>query len=243
MTETLYHLTEKSSNQKTGPMAVSTSSGSTCPDACPLKAKGCYAKSGPLALHWKNITNGLRGVPWAFFLLQVKKLAPNTLMRHNQAGDLPGDNNVIDAAKLGELVEATKHIKAFTYTHKPVFDHPNAEENKKAIKNANDNGFTVNLSADSIGEADAMFDLNIGPVVTLLPKDWAVRIPTCQTPKGRRIIVCPATYKDDVSCSTCRMCMDRDRQAVIGFPAHGTGAKVVEEVFIRETLGNSISDE
>ena len=242
MNEPLYHLTEKSSNQKTGPMAVSTSSGSTCPDACPLKAKGCYAKSGPLALHWKRITDGLRGVPWAYFLQQVKKLAPRTLMRHNQAGDLPGTGDAIDVEKLAELVDATKHIKAFTYTHKPVLSGPYAEENKKAIKHANDNGFTINLSANSVGHADTLFDLNIGPVVTLLPKDWTMRIPTCQTPKGRRIIICPATYKDDVSCATCRMCMDRDRQAIIGFPAHGTGAKVAEEVFLRETLGTDYDE-
>ena len=57
-----YHLTKTSNNAKTGPIAMSTSSKSTCPDDCPIKEKGCYAGNGPLNLHWQKVTNGERGV-------------------------------------------------------------------------------------------------------------------------------------------------------------------------------------
>ena len=72
--------------------------------------------------------------------------------RHNQAGDLPGIDNVnIDATKLLQLVESNKGRKGFTYTHYPVIDN---NWNQGLIKNANKLGFTINLSAESYSEAD-----------------------------------------------------------------------------------------
>jgi hypothetical protein len=51
-----YLVTEKSRNAKTGPILVTTSPSSTCPDACPLKAdRSCYAKSGPLDQIWRGL--------------------------------------------------------------------------------------------------------------------------------------------------------------------------------------------
>ena len=57
----LVHLVRKSRNGKTGPIPVSTTSGDTCPNACPLKGSGCYAKSGPLGMHWQKVSSGARG--------------------------------------------------------------------------------------------------------------------------------------------------------------------------------------
>jgi len=71
------------------------------------------------------------------------------LWRHNEAGDLPGEGDDIDVPKLRALVQANRGKRGFTYTHKPVLDNP---QNAVAIKCANQNGFTVNLSADSIEE-------------------------------------------------------------------------------------------
>jgi hypothetical protein len=56
----MFHLTLKSRNVKTGPIPVSTSTRKTCPDSCPFKNNGCYAESGPLAIHWKAVTQGKR---------------------------------------------------------------------------------------------------------------------------------------------------------------------------------------
>ena len=38
----------------------------------------------------------------------------------------------------------------------------------KAIADANANGFVVNLSADTLAEADELAALNVGPVVVVL---------------------------------------------------------------------------
>ncbi len=46
--------TRVSSNAKTGPIPVTTTSEETCPVSCPLKRNGCYADAGPLALFWRK---------------------------------------------------------------------------------------------------------------------------------------------------------------------------------------------
>jgi hypothetical protein len=48
-----------------------------------------------------------------------------------------------------------------------------------------------------------------------------------RTPAGRRVVVCPATQRDDVSCDTCQLCA-RQRDAIVGFPAHGTRKRTID---------------
>ena len=115
-----YHLTPNSSNIKLGMgVAVSTSSKETCPDSCPLKANGCYANGGPLLRHWNAVSNGERGNDWNGFVSAVESLPIGWKFRHNQAGDLPGQNENIDSEKLSMLSDAVKKRKlvAWTYTH------------------------------------------------------------------------------------------------------------------------------
>jgi hypothetical protein len=109
----------------------------------------------------------------------------------------------------------------------------------------------LNLSGNNPNHADALADLHLAPVVTILPnayarrhrslgrgrREWAETIgeyrdrvsalPT-HTPAGRRMAVCPATYTD-ATCESCRACaVPRPGGAIIGFPAHGAW-RVVEK--------------
>lgn len=216
-----YSLTPSSSNAKTGiGVAVSTSSAVTCPDSCALKAKGCYASAGPIAIHWRKVSNGLRGLSWGEFIKSVLELPKGWKFRHNQAGDLPGENEKIDSVKLGKLSEAIKNRKllAWTYTHKPL-----TKNNLFAIKSAIKNGFVINASADNLSQADEKSDLGL-PVVVVLPQDSAN---TLFTPKGRKIVVCPAQNKENVSCSSCMLCHKANRSVIVGFKAHGVYKKAV----------------
>jgi hypothetical protein len=220
-----FHLTLKSSNKKTGNIPVSTSSNKTCPSECPFNnLMGCYANGGPLALHWKKVSEGLRGDSFSEFLIKISELPEGQLWRHNQAGDLAGDGVEIDGAALGDLVKVNKGKKGFTYTH---YD-PAISNNAKYIKGANQFGFTVNLSANTPAHADELSALNIAPVVTVLP---ANQVENTFTPAGRKIVVCPATIKDNVSCATCKLCAVTDRAVIIGFPVHGTQKKRAARVF------------
>ena len=220
----LTHITLKSGNEKTGPIPVSTSSSDTCPSTCPLLAtKGCYAKHGPLGWHWNKVSNGLRGNSWSDFIATVKSLADGQLWRHNQAGDLPGKDTNIDASQLAELTAANQGKRGFTYTHKPMTSHTN----KDAVKLANENGFTVNLSANNLEHADELKELNIAPVVVVLPENAERKL---NTPKGNTVIVCPAQQRDDVTCASCKLCSIANRKVIIGFRAHGTSKARVSKL-------------
>ena len=238
-----YHLTLKSRNGKTGPIPVSTSAKATCPD-CPLSGNGCYAEQGPLALFWSKVTRGETGSDFDAFLADVAALPEGELWRHNQAGDLPGEHNVIDVGALAALVTANAGKRGFTYTHKPM-----TAENAVAVAAANAGGFTVNLSGNNVADADRLADMGVGPVVTVLPQeygrkekngDWAetlddyrVRLASLpkKTPSGRAVSVCPATFLD-TSCADCGLCARGNRKSVVGFPAHGS-AKAKAELVAR----------
>jgi len=211
------HLTPKSANVKTGPIPVSTTERASCPSDCKMKAE-CYAASGPLALHWAAVSNGARGTSWPEFTDAIAALPDGQLWRHNQAGDLPQRDGTIDPALLGDLVAANIGKRGFTYSH-----HRDAAS-INWIRHANQWGFTVNLSANDLADADALADQNAGPVVVVLP---STQTSNTTTPRGRPVIVCPATQRDDVSCATCQLCQ-RQRAAIVGFPAHGTRKRVID---------------
>lgn len=223
----------KSGNRKTGKIPVSITGKESCPDACSLKDNGCYANYGILRYHWHNF----KSITWKQFIRQIKSLPDNQLWRHNQAGDLMGSNDKIDAIKLKELVKANSGKKGFTYTHYPLTAH-----NKKLIKYSNDNGFVINLSADSLHHADKLMEANVGPVVTILPssfnkqkdeslKDYKKRIKGLKTDKGHDVIVCPA-YNEHITCETCKLCAMKQRP-IIAFPAHGSGKGKVDKLTMR----------
>jgi hypothetical protein len=179
---------------------------------------GCYASSGPLALHWGAVSNGARGTNWQTFVDQIAALPDGQLWRHNQAGDLPGDGATVDPVALGELVHANIGRRGFTYTHY------RDSESLAWVRHANAWGFTINLSANDLADADTLADTGAGPVVVVLPSDTSANT---ATPAGRSVVVCPATQRDDVSCATCQLCQ-RQRPTIVGFPAHGSRKRVID---------------
>lgn len=224
-------LTLKSANVKTGPIPVSVTGADSCPPSCPFSGGGCYAKGGPLAIHWRKVTQGDRGLPWSDFVAQISGLPLGQLWRHNAAGDLLGAGESIDPVALGELVQANQGKRGFTYTHKT-----NDKTNHQWIKAANDWGFTVNLSANDLDHADQLFDLGSGPVVTVLPIDAPIKQ---LTPNGRTVVTCPATYRDNVSCATCKLCAISDRSTIVGFPAHGQSKAKVQTIFFAKVANHA----
>lgn len=211
------HLTLKSANAKTGPIPVSTTERDSCPTDCAMRS-ACYAASGPLALHWTAVSAGTRGTSWGQFCADIAALPDGQLWRHNQAGDLPQVDGTIDAVKLGQLVQANQGKRGFTYSH-----HRDSAS-LAWIKHANAWGFTVNLSANDVTDADTLADTGAGPVVVVLP---STQNENTTTPAGRKVVVCPATQRDDVSCATCQLCQ-RQRSTIVGFPAHGTKKRVID---------------
>ena len=221
-----YHFTRISHNRKTGPMPVTTTSANTCPASCSFRGNGCYAESGPLALHWKAVTAGRRGGTFDELLEGIRSLPRDALWRHNQAGDLtPIAPGVIDAQLLLRLAMANRGRRGFTYTHYAM-----TPENAAAVQHANTLGLTINLSAETLEQADEHAALGVAPVVVVLP---AKAMRAIKTPAGRHVIVCPAST-DNSDCLNCGICQQRHRQAIVGFPAHGSARAKVQAVFWQE---------
>jgi hypothetical protein len=216
-----YHLTRVSSNRKTGPIPVSTTTPESCPPTCPLKEAGCYAAQGKLGLWWRQVKN--KGVDVKAFAAQVAKLPEGQIWRHNQAGDLPHTDGRIDVEALQRIVDANRGKRGFTYTHHSMLRLDADRDNRSAVLNANLSGFTVNLSGDSLRHADQLADLNIGPVVAIVEPGgpaWG------KTPAGRNYVVCPAQRREYVTCATCQICAKK-RTHIVAFEAHGSQSKRV----------------
>lgn len=220
------HLSRKSGNEKTGPIPVSTSSKNTCPPSCALRGQGCYAENYPMIFHWNTVTNGDSIPAWEDFVDEVSRMKRGQLWRHNQAGDLAGMDDVIDKVALKQLVKANAGKRGFTYTHYPM-----TAANRKAVEHANANGFTVNLSADSLDEADTLAALGVGPVVAIVPIGWR----GTATPEGRKVTVCPAQSMEYMTCAVCQLCQKSDRHAVVAFEAHGSRRMTVQKVILMKT--------
>ncbi|HLY45992.1 MAG TPA: hypothetical protein VKQ73_10470 [Stellaceae bacterium] len=253
-----------SANAKTGPIPATITERASCWSGCALYESGCYAFYGALGHFWKGVSDGTRGGSWDELCAKVAALPKRTLWRYAQAGDLPGADDAIDAELLWQLVASNRGKRVIAFTHKPVLpDTPTAHRNQSIIAAANAVGFTINLSANNPAEADALADLGIGPVVTILAHDYARRavrrrsksrpdewvetvgewrdriaaLPR-HTPAGRRIAICPATYTD-ATCKSCGACTTQ-REAVIGFPAHGPWRVVEKATAARDVpLGES----
>ncbi len=218
-----YRFTHKSRNRKTGPIPVTTTEKKSCPKICPFaKDGGCYADGFPLNLVWKEIEN--TGITLAALCEKIAALPAGQFWRMNQAGDLPADKTgKISSFAMRKLITANAGKNGFTYTH----HNTGLNANKDAIEAANASGFTVNLSGNSLSHADKLKTLDIAPVVVVLPIKARENL---FTPAGNRVVVCPVVTEKTASCDTCRLCGNRDRDTLIGFPAHGIRKRQAERV-------------
>jgi len=208
-----------SKNRKTGAIPQTMTSPGTCPRSCPWYGGGCYSEYHVLGLRWRKTPKEC--LPWNTFCDEVQKFPENQLWRHNIGGDLPGMDEEIDVPRLDLLMDAAMHTRGFTYTHKPVL---NNDTNAKVIREANIlGGLAISLSADNPYHADELFEAMIAPVCVVVSRE-APKV--LKTPKGRRILVCPA-QTSDTTCVECELCADPGRKNIIGFRAHGCAIKQV----------------
>lgn len=222
--ETQVLFTEVSRNAKTGPIPTSITERSSCPTTCPFYIKGCYAKYGPTAMHWRKVSDHLRGISWSEFTIQIRKLSRGQLWRHNVAGDLPHNDGIIDHKPVRQLVAANKGRRGFTYTHHNLEN----KENLEIIKDSNQAGFTINISTEDVEVADRIMSEHGLPAVAVV--NSTVIHNFYKTSSGRQVIVCPATIHDGVSCATCGICQNSSRKSIVVFPAHGVAKKTVNQI-------------
>ncbi len=224
-----FHLTRISRNRKTGPMPVVTASKDTCPQTCGLLGdKGCYAENGQLGWFWKKLSSGeIVSLNFDQLLSEIRALPRRQIWRYGQAGDLPDDSKLVM-----DLALANRHRPVICYTHKRDIE---------TYKKASEQGLNINLSADTLSEADDLTATGL-PVVVVLDSRYAKgdretlteyrqrlggKIST-QTPGGRKIAVCPAAYTE-TNCLACGACAKpRPGGTIIGFPAHGARSRRID---------------
>jgi hypothetical protein len=210
-----------SSNTQLGPIPASTTEKASCPSTCPLK-EVCYANFHFQGAAWKKVAE--KGMLWSEFISKVRRIAPGAIWRHNVSGDLPkdGEGN-IDQQKVRQLVVANRGRKGYTYTH-----HLLTDDNLNIIKEANNNGFTISASCESVDVADSVMTKHGIPAVAVVPSTESRRFFT--TTNGRKVVVCPAKIHDNVNCATCGICSNPDRTFIVAFPAHGTAKKKTDAI-------------
>ena len=224
--------TKVSSNAKTGPIGVTMTESASCPDTCALKAAGCYARFSFVGIQWRQLDKGTHGIEWDQFIKELSAMPSGYTFRHNVAGDLLNRKGFIDHKMLGKLVQASNKKQGFTYTH-----HVLNAWNIAVIRAANRAGFTINVSCDNLDQVDNAIKLGL-PAATILP-EFSDKVTV--TPAGNRVVTCPATYRDDVTCANCGngrpLCARADRVYAIGFPVHGAGKKKAEKIFMLKREG------
>ena len=201
---------------------VTTSAKQSCPTTCPHYETTCYASSGfHLNQHWSKVSTGERGGTWDDLTDKVKTLKAGTMYRHNQAGDFFYDTDaqgreLINLAMLKQLVDANKSsgAKGYTYTHHKL----DYVHNLEAVKYANNNGFTVNASCETLEQVDDAMSKGI-PAVCIV--DSNTKAKSIKTPQGRVAVVCPAQQHEHITCDTCRLCSMPKRSMAVAFLAHG----------------------
>lgn len=211
-----FHFRRSSQNRKLGPMPVVMASAHTCLTTCGLMGKGCYAEHGPGSIFWRALTAGkaVNQLTFEQLLHTIRALPKRIRWRYGSAGDLPpAHDDVI------RLARANGGREAIVFTHGRQFE---------TYRQARKFGFHINCSTDSAADADRLLDEAPDmSVVTVLPSTAGRG--RHRTPAGREIAVCPATYAERVTCSTCNLCSRaRPRGVIVGFPAHGTRKRMID---------------
>lgn len=214
---------DDSKNRKLGAIPEAYVSSVTCPPSCQLYNNGCYGEHGYLREHWRRAST--QGLNWNQMLERVRALPVGQLWRYAMVGDLPGVGEAVDDYALSALVRANYGRRGFGFTHK------RSQHAFDAVRYCNATGFTMNLSANNLWEADDL--RKVGPVVVLIDPNGPV---TQSTPNGTTVIRCPATYVSGMNCGNCGICHRRSElRVIVGFPAHGLRQKRVLEVLQRQS--------
>jgi len=219
----------KSSNRKIGPIACTYQSiAGTCPDSSDLKKNGCYAQMGPVGIHvakldkaWRERSDNKDG----YAMARAEARLIDDAIKNKDIRGVPlrlhvsGDVKTKKGAKA--LAAAAKRWKdnggghVYTYTH-----------SWKTIPR--DHFGTISVLASVENKEDAVRAIKKGYAPAILVPEFPRGAKTFGM-DGLKIIPCPAQTHENVSCKSCKLCMNADRLHkdgyAIGFTPHGVGKK------------------
>lgn len=205
-----------SHNAKTGDIAQTYTQKGSCPVCCPFHKSGCYGEGYYTNRQWNRAEKD--GV-YSHQLRQwvLDNTEEGALIRHNVAGDIAiKGTSQISPLLLGDLLKAFAGRKAYSYTHCEI-----NEGNAELLRFAQEEGFVISFSCETVDEVDEAKALGCQAVLTVSEFPTA----TAVTPDGHFLVPCPAQTHEGMTCKKCRLCANPKRETIIMFKAHGNGAK------------------
>jgi len=215
----------------------------TCPDSCAMKGAGCYAQSGFQAPMVRILDAEAVGRPGIAVIEQEAELIGRAFgggrvpqdgarggrdLRLHVFGDVPDRDGNAAAKILARAAARWRHRgggAVFTYTHQ-WHQVERASWGEISVIASCDQPHEVRV-ARRRGYAAAL-------VVGQFPGRRAFRVPRMPT----RAVPCPA-QTSEVTCATCRLCIDRDLhdlEVTIAFAAHGQVRVIRDRVWSPKRL-------
>jgi ferredoxin len=205
-------------NRKLGPGAwVVTIGRDSCPASCPFKNAGCYAESGPLAMAWRRVSSGAAkgdgvsrwtgvGASSLAATLDTLPIPRGSMIRLGDAGDISfgapyGVPDTLDRA-VRRLIHRGVDVIAYSHSQSPALP------------------YWVNRSREGMDVHDAYYAYHASVSTYATPED---------IPDTSSIVRCPAEYRDDVTCDSCRLCAKTSRSSVVAFTVHGSSSARARE--------------
>lgn len=214
----------KTDNQKTGPVAATYASQSTCPVTCPLMGQGCYAETGPVGIITARLNAAGAGLTPVQIAVQeavaIDRMAVGPDLRLHVVGDCRTDQAAgIVAAAATRYVERSRGLNAqcvaWTYTH-----------SWPSVDRANWTGVSVLASCETMDGVDSAWDK--GYACSIVVEEWenGTKAWAAYSQDGREYTVVPCPHQTrGLKCVHCRLCLDdaklRENRVVIAFRAHG----------------------
>lgn len=181
--------------------------GPTCPNECSLLNNGCYAQKGLVKMHQSGAEPSDNDADE--ILSYLKDLPGGKKIRHHVSGDFFKDNKP-DRDYIGAILQGhleRPDLEGWSYTH--GWERLEAEQLNCA------ESLTVNASTDNLEQAKKA-KREGWPVTTVVESD----APKNQTlDSGEKVVVCPS-QTDDVPCSECKLCMQKNRECIVAFRKH-----------------------
>lgn len=215
----------RSSNQKTGAIATTYASQSTCPATCPFRSAGCYAEHGPAGLHTATVNASSIEDPVQIARIEVAGidgLPADVDLRVHVVGDcpIPEAAELVGSAMIRYEKRSANGRRAWTYTHAWRTVQHEAWQGAHVLASCE--------TLEDVREAQAR-GYATAIVVPEHPGHAAYEVGSAT------IIPCPAETRGQ-ECVDCRLCMRTDKLRAlgltIGFTPHGSGQQTVRKTLM-----------
>jgi hypothetical protein len=216
---------EKSGNIKIGEVSATYASQETCPSSCPFQGSGCYAESGPMAIHTKRLNTAAKGQSLQTLAdneaLAIRELSGVRPLRLHVVGDCTTDAGASTVSAAASEYRAKHGQSVWSYTH--------------AWRNVSRQSWrdvSVLASCETIADTKDAMAKGFGAAIVVEYHDTA----SAKVVDGVRVIPCPQQTGKAANCLSCKLCMNADRLrdtgAVIAFATHGSGVKKANKALL-----------